>query len=97
MEHIVQFAISIDDERIKDSVEKAAISSVVYDLRKDIDKNILDSWGNLREPIEDAIKECVDKYKDEILSQAINNVTESIKKSKKYREGLAKIAEEMEK
>ena len=36
MEHIIQFGIGIDDERIKNSIEEAAVKEVAKDLKNAI-------------------------------------------------------------
>ena len=39
--------------------------------------------------------ELLEKYKDEIIANATAQVVDSIKRSKKYKEALTKVAEEM--
>ena len=95
MEHILQFAISIDDEGIKSRIEESAVKQLSKDLSKETKNKIMDTWGSLQWKIEELIKECVNQYKDEILESAVRSVSDSIKRSKKYREALAQVTEEI--
>ena len=95
MEHILQFAISIDDEAIKSRIEESALKQLSKDLSKETKNKIMDTWGSLQWKIEELIKECVNQYKDEILESAVRSVSDSIKRSKKYREALAQVTEEI--
>ena len=95
MEHILQFGISIDDEMIKRNVEEKATEMVANDLKKEIIKQ--NYYGNsmgLSSGAERIIREVMEKYKDEIIEGAVQMVVESMKRSKKYKEALAKLTEE---
>ena len=95
MEHILQFGISIDDEMIKRNVEEKATEMVANDLKKEIIKQ--NYYGNsmgLSSETERIIRDVMEQYKDEIIEGAVQRVAESIKRSKKYKEVLAKITEE---
>lgn len=104
MEHIVQFAIGIDDEAIKKRIEESATKQVTDKLKEQITGTILRksdySWGNngsmtLTRNGEDIVKDVMEQYKDEIIAGAIKVVADSIKNSKKYRAVLAQIADDM--
>lgn len=41
------------------------------------------------------MKEFLDKNKETIIKRAVNNITASIKSSKKYKEALSKVTEEL--
>ena len=99
MEHIVQFAIGIDDEAIKKRIEESATEQVTKKLKEQVTDAILrKSWSgdmSLSTTGQDIVKEVMEQYKDEIIAGAIKSVADSIKNSKKYRTVLAQIADEM--
>ena len=43
MEHIVQFAINIDDERIRNAVVETAERQIINDIRRDVEEIIYES------------------------------------------------------
>lgn len=96
MEHILQFAINIDDNTIKQNIEAKAEKQVIEQLVKDVKSSIIDKWGSLTFTSENIIRTVMEEHKDEIIKLAADNVAESMKRSKKYREALANIVEEIE-
>ena len=95
MEHILQFAINIDDETIKKQIEQSAEKKIVDKLREDIKASIFTRWGNVSNKMEQIMADVMNSYKDEIINRASEQVADSIKRSKKYREALAQITEDM--
>ena len=99
MEHILQFAVSIDDDGIKKRIEESAKKQITEDISKDIKKTIINSysWSTnaLTEYGEKLVKSVMEQYKDEIIAGAVQSVADSIKRSKKYREVLTQIANDM--
>ena len=93
MEHILQFGISIDDERIKRDVEDAAVKQLAQDLREQI--FVTNRWnGNingLNTLTEDIVKDVFAEHKDEIIRMAAELVAESMKHTKKYKEAVSQI------
>lgn len=96
MEHILQFAISIDDDTIKKQIEKSATAQVAQSLKNCVYDKIFNKWGSFTEQAEQIIKEVAYGCRDEIIEKAVELVVDSIKRSKKYREALSKIVEEVE-
>lgn len=96
MEHILQFAIGIDDAGIKKRVEEVAKVKIVKELKDDIKFSIITKWGNLTSLSESIIRQVMDENKDEIIDKASVMIADSIRRSKKYREALSKIVEEVE-
>jgi len=99
MEHIVQFAIGIDDEaiksRIEDSATKQIVDSIVKSLKSKINDAMFDRWGNgFSEDSKKLITDFLTEYKEEILQNAANQVADSIKRGKRYKEVVAKLFEE---
>lgn len=99
MEHILQFAISIDDQGIKDSIEESARNKLSTELKNEVKNKIIrdNGWGSstFTDAGEKIIKDVMEQYKDDIIQKAAELVADAIKKSKKYREALADIVEEM--
>ena len=95
MEHIIQFGITIDDDAIKKNIERSAETKLVEDLKRDIRDTVFGGkWSSgLSYKVEDVIRETVTQYKDEIIKNATDQLVESMKRSKKYKEALAKVVE----
>lgn len=95
MEHILQFAINIDDDTIKKNIEAKAEKQIIDQLAINVKSSIVNKWGSLTSVAETTIRDVMEEHKDEIIKLAADSVAESIKRSKKYREALANIVEEM--
>ena len=94
MEHIIQFGITIDDDVIKKRIEEKATKQVVDSISQSI-KDRLFSYSGFTYNAQEMFGELLEKYKDEIIANATAQVVDSIKRSKKYKEALTKVAEEM--
>ena len=105
-EHILQFAITIDDNAIIESVKESASREIMTSLEKDmqdvkkqVTKSIVDvrGWGNNELTSQGAkiVKEALEPYMDQIIAGAIESVAQSITRSKKYKEVLQRIADDM--
>lgn len=94
MEHIIQFGITIDDDAIKKHIEEKATKQVVDSISQSI-KDKLFRYNGFSYDAQEMFAELLDKYKDEIIANATAQIVDSIKRSKKYKEALAKVAEEM--
>lgn len=94
MEHIVQFAINIDDKAIQNRIEEYAYRDVLDKLAK----NAVDSvfayanaysretmWKTL---MEDALQSFLEERKDEIIDKAANMLADRFQRTKKYREAM---------
>lgn len=96
MEHIIQFGITIDDDAIKKNIEKNAVDKLVTDIKKEVRDEIFvgSGWNRgLSYKVQEIIKEAMAEYKDEIIKEATAEIVETLKRSKKYKEALAKIVE----
>lgn len=92
MEHIVQFAIGIDDNRIIEELERSAVKSIENDIKQTmIDRMFEKNWGSVHaNPREDAlsywvkelVKNAILQHKDEIVEKAAKEVASSMKRSK---------------
>lgn len=96
MEHIIQFGVTIDDDAIKKNIEKNAVDKLVTDIKKEVRDEIFvgSGWNKgLSYKVQEIIKEALAEYKDEIIKEATAELVETMKRSKKYKEALAKIVE----
>lgn len=98
MEHIVQFAISMDDAAIKNAVEKNAEKEIIAGIRKDIeaalfktsyygsvDKNELSYWA------QNLVENMLAENKDAIIERAGELLSARLVKTKAVKEMLADI------
>ncbi|MEQ6114906.1 peptidase U32 [Bifidobacterium pseudocatenulatum] len=94
MEHIVQFAINIDDKTIQNRIEEHAYT----DLLNKLTKNAVDSvfshssaysrntmWESL---MENALQNLIEERRDEIIDKAANMLADRFQRTKKYREAM---------
>lgn len=96
MEHIIQFGITIDDDAIKKHIEEKATKQVADSITQSVKDKIFKHYGSgFTYDAQEMFGELLDKYKDEIIANATAQIVDSIKRSKKYKEALAKVAEEM--
>lgn len=99
MEHIVQFAIGIDDKAIQNRIEEHAYTDVLAKLAK----NAVDSvfahtsaysrdimWKSL---MEEALQSFLEERKDEIIDKAANMLADRFQRTKKYREAMGAVIE----
>ena len=94
MEHILQFGINIDDDKIKASIEESARREIVGQTIKEVKKSLFNSWG-LSCEVEKIVRDVLKEHQDEIIEKAADIVAQSIKRSKKYRDALANIIDEV--
>ena len=100
MEHIVQFAIGIDDEKIKERVQQCAYNDVVTQLMTEAKKDLKltnsyyrpdETWSSI---VDRALRKYFDENKDLIIELAAAKLADSYKRSKAYKEAMAKAMEE---
>lgn len=99
MEHIVQFAINVDDERIKAICEESAAKQVIADIKEFSHGK---SWSNElnREPkqLQDMFTEAIDKFiKDNaevIIDKAVAEVSKNMMRTKKIQTAIDNIVGE---
>lgn len=88
MEHIVQIGVSVDDDRI----EKAVVESATKAITKEMREHIFSYYGGgLTGTAEEIVQNCINEWKPEIIEKAAEQVAESIKRSKAYREKVKEI------
>lgn len=94
MEHIVQFAIGIDDETIQNRIEEHAYTDVLAKLAKEATDSVFAHtsaysreimWKSL---MENALQNLIEERKDEIIDKAANMLADRFQRTKKYREAM---------
>jgi len=99
MEHIVQFAVGIDDDRIQKLMEEAAAKQIIDDIKeashgKSYYGNTLnDEPKNLREIFKEEIAQYVKDHADEVISMVVAEVSKNMMKTKKVKEAIERITE----
>lgn len=91
MEHIVQFAIGIDDDAITKKIEERAEEQIIKSIEKTVRNKLFESHyyradADENSPLSDYSKRLVEgfleKNKDEILEKAAAYLAEKLAKSK---------------
>ena len=91
MEHIVQFAIGIDDEGIKERITENAEKQIIKNIEQQVRNKLFESsyYGrnaDERSPLNDYSKRLIEsfleKHKDEILEKAATHLAEKLVKTK---------------
>ena len=94
MEHIVQFAIGIDDKAIQNRIEEYAYRDVLDKLAKNAVDSVFahtnaysreNMWKTL---MEDALHSFLEERKDEIIDKAAHMLADRFQRTKKYREAM---------
>lgn len=97
MEHIVQFAIGIDDKAIQNRIEEYAYRDVLDKLAKNaVDSVFAHTNAYSRENMcktlmEDALRSFLEERKDEIIDKAANMLADRFQRTKKYREAIGAV------
>lgn len=99
MEHIVQFAIGIDDKTIQNRIEEHAYADVLDKLTKNaVDSVFAHTNAYSRENMWDrllraALQSFLEERKDEIIDKAANMLADRFQRTKKYREAMGAAIE----
>ncbi len=95
MEHLVQFAISVDDEKIKQTIENNVMKQVVNKLSEECLNEIADKDSNYtyktRQLVNDNIQRFFEQNKDLIIFETSNKLAEKLVKTKAVREAVEKL------
>ena len=102
MEHIVQFAIGIDDEAIRKRIEASAENQIIDSIKSDVTDQIFrkSNWKNetqLHSWVKDIVVEAILEHKDDIIKSAAMELCDYMKRTKAVRQAVAEtVASEME-
>lgn len=100
MEHVIQIAVGVDDERIAKICEEAAAKQVIEDIRlaahgKKYYSGINDEPENLKALFQEEIAKCVEENKDKIIQQAVAEVSRGILRTKALKEAVGSLVDEI--
>lgn len=97
MEHIVQFAIGIDDKAIQNRIEEHAYRDVLDKLAKEATDTVFahtnaysreNMWKTV---LVGALQRFLEERKDEIIDKAANMLADRFQRTKKYREAIGAV------
>lgn len=98
MEHILQFAVSIDDASIEKLVIESATKQLANEIINQAKKSlgltdrygriILDEDGDGYSIVKNAIEKAVKEREDEIIDKVIDRIAEKTYRGKKYQKML---------
>lgn len=109
MEHIVQFAIGIDDDAIRKELEANAVKQIEKDLKQELIDRMFDAgngWGRFNnhanpqnDPlacwVRNLVSETLLTYKDQIVERAAEILAENMKRTKIVREAMQNVVKEV--
>ena len=97
MEHIVQFAINIDDKTIQNRIEEYAYKDVLDKIVKETmdtvfaRTNAYSRENMCKTMMEEALQSFLEERKDEIIDKAANMLANRFQRTKKYREAIGAV------
>lgn len=101
MEHIVQFAIGIDDERIKKNITESAEKQIIGSIKNDVENMLFyhDYYGrdinksNPKDWVVDIVREVINENKEAIIEVATAELAKNMSKTKAVKEAITKVVE----
>lgn len=101
MEHIVQFAIGIDDEAIRKRVTESAEKQIIENIQANVEHIIFYSGWNTnrvdkdapKEWVKELVREVIEANKDQIIEAAVAELAKNMAKTKAVKEAMAKVVE----
>ena len=102
MEHIVQFAIGIDDEAIRNRINQSAEKQITESIKNDVEETIFNhGWrsgeidkNSPKEWVKDLVKDVIEANKDQIIEAAVVELAKNMAKTKAVKEAIAKVVED---
>jgi len=98
MEHIVQFAVSIDDDAIEKKVEARATDDIIKHLQQKVANKIFQAYYYKqnadpdRDPLSDYTKDLIEGFlnenRDAIIEKTTNKLADKLMKTKKVKDIL---------
>ena len=98
MEHIIQFGVSIDEQKIIDVATSKASNEIIAKVNKEID-SYTRGWQDTKLDLlfREEIKKVIEANKDKILSDATEKLAYNLARTKVVKEATAKIINKEEK
>lgn len=104
MEHIVQFAIGIDDDAIKQRILDTAEKQIMESITKDVKERIFDRdpWSGklydnrLSDYVKNTINKMLETCKEDIIKAAADNLADRLMRTKKCKEAVDGVIKNLE-
>lgn len=96
MQHIVNLAFDVDDQKIINSIETNAEKEVINEIKDKVEKRFMTRYYSndpLREIVEKECRKICLEHEDEIIEKAIKLVAEKIMRKKSMKEKIAELEE----
>lgn len=96
MEHILQFGISIDEDKIIKTMEQNATQKAFELIKSNIAAFTKNNWGDskLDRIFTGEVKEVVKAHENEIIEKAVEQLTKNMMRQKVVKEAMNKVVEE---
>lgn len=97
MEHILQFGVNIDDEKIAETAIKCATDALMKNMNE-ILKKYTNRWvgdSELDIMFRDEIKKILEENKDYIINESIKHLTANMVKTKAVRTAIDEVISEV--
>lgn len=91
MEHIMNIAISIDDEGIEERAMDYCTKKLYEDMKGKLINDGYYNRGQLTGAAEDIVTKWLDDHKDEIIEQTATLVAEKISRRKAFKEKVGDV------
>lgn len=95
MEHIVQFAVGIDDEVIRRRIMETAHNQIIDAIRHEIERELFEvrygSISNMRGVAVGIVEEWLDDHKQEIIDKAAEHLADKLTRTKAAKGMLTEV------
>lgn len=91
MEHIMNIAISIDDEGIEKKATDYCVKKLYEDMKGKLIGDQYHNRGQLTGQAEDVVTKWMNDHKDEIITQTATLVAEKISRRKAFKEKVGDV------
>lgn len=91
MEHVMNIAISIDDEGIEQKATDYCVKKLYEDMKGKLLNDGYYQRGALTGAAEDIVTKWLDDHKDEIITQTATLVAEKISRRKAFKEKVGDV------
>lgn len=91
MEHIMNIAISIDDDGIEQKATDYCVKKLYEDMKGKLLSDQYYNRGKLTGQAEDIVTKWLDDHKDEIITQTATLVAEKISRRKAFKEKVGDV------
>lgn len=97
MEHILQFAVSIDEQKIVDTATNRATEEILKKAKETLGNYTNRGWDTAESKLDrlfrDEIKKILDERKEEIIQDAIKQLAANLAKTKAVKEMVRELEE----